>query len=148
MGLTFDQKRLVKAWVAAGLKDQEIIRLAKEQVPPFHISQQNISKNYRRNTERRVQELMQQDREDSVLRTGLALKENRIKRLQEYEKLANERLQHERDAKAMSSLMNQARGCLDDIAKELGERREKLDVEANVQIRDIAAIMSRIYGDD
>ena len=30
MGLTFDQKKLVKAWVAAGLKDQEIVRLAKE----------------------------------------------------------------------------------------------------------------------
>lgn len=147
MGLTFDQKKLVKAWVAAGLKDAEIIRLAKEQVPPFHISQQNINKNYRKSTERRVQQLMQQERTDEVLRTGLAVKENRIKRLTEYEEILQGKLQHERDSRAMSALVNQARGCLDDIAKELGERREKIDMEANVQSRDIVKIMQRIFSE-
>ena len=148
MGLNREQKKLVRAWVAAGLKDAEIIRLAKEQVPPFHISQPNISKNYRKPTERRVQELMQQERTDEVLRTGLAVKENRIKRLTEYEELLQGKLQHERDARAMSALVNQARGCLDDIAKELGERREKIDMEANVQSRDIVKIMQRVFADD
>ena len=148
MGLTFDQKKLVKAWVAAGLKDQEIIRLAKEQVPPFHISQQNINKNYRRPTERRVQELLQQDRADSVLRTGLAMKENRIRELAELYAMAKDDVKNNRDGRTRTGMANVARGCLDDIAKELGERREKIDMEANVAVRDIAAIMNRIYGDD
>ncbi len=147
MGLNQNQKNLVKAWVAAGLKDREIIQLAKEQVPPFHISQQNISKNYRKPVRKKVERLLERQ-EDSVLRSGLAVRENRIKRLMEYEELARERMKMEKDPKGLSTLINQARGCLDDIAKEMGERREKIDVSANVHIRDIAAIMAKVYGDD
>lgn len=147
MGLTFDQKKLVKAWVAAGLKDAEIIRLAKEQVPPFHISQQNINKNYRKSTERRVQQLMQQERADEVLRTGLAVKENRIRELTELYGMAKDDVKNNRDGRIRTGMANVARGCLDDIAKELGERREKIDMEANVQSRDIVKIMQRIFSE-
>ena len=148
MGLTFDQKKLVKAWVAAGLKDAEIVRLAKEQVPPFHISQQNINKNYRKPTERRVQKLMQQERADEVLRSGLALKENRIRELAEIYGMAKDDVQHNKDGRVRTGMANVARGCLDDIAKELGERRDKVDVEANVHVRDIVAIVARLYDED
>ena len=148
MGLTREQKNLVKAWMAAGLRDADIIRLAKEQVPPFHITRQNLSKNYRTSTERKVRDIVSREKEDSILRTGLAVKENRIKRLTEYEEILQGKLQHERDSRAMSALVNQARGCLDDIAKELGERREKIDMEANVQSRDIVKIMQRVFADD
>jgi len=148
MGLSREQKKLVRAWVAAGLKDQEIIRRAQEQVPPFHISQPNISKNYRKHTERKIREIVSREDEESVLRSGLALRENRIKRLMEYEELARNRMQFERDAKGITALMNQCRGCLDDIAKEMGERREKVDVNANIHMRDIVAIMEKVYGND
>jgi tRNA pseudouridine-54 N-methylase len=148
MGLSKEQKKLVKVWVAAGLKDQEIIRRAQEQVPPFHISQQNISKNYRKHTERKIREIVNREEEESVLRSGLAVRENRIKRLQEYEAELSRKLYLAKDGKETSALINQARGCLDDIAKEMGERREKIDVSSNVHIRDIAAIMAKVYGDD
>lgn len=147
MALTKDQKNLVKAWVAAGLKDGEIIRRASEQVPPFRVTHQNISKNYRKHTERKIREIVSREDEESVLRTGLAVRENRIKRLQEYETELSRKLYLAKDGRETSALINQARGCLDDIAKELGERREKIDVEANVHAKDIAAIMKRVYGD-
>ena len=147
MGLTFDQKKLVKAWVAAGLKDQEIIRKAKEQIPPFHISQQNISKNYRKPTERKVRDIMARENEESVLRSGLAVKENRIRELAELYAMAKDDVRNNKDGRVRTGMANVARGCLDDIAKELGERREKLDVDANVHVRDIVAIVGRIYND-
>ena len=144
MGLTKEQKSLVKAWVAAGLKDQEIIRRASEQVPPFRVTHQNISKNYRKHTERRVRDLISQEKEDSVLRSGLALKENRIRELEKMFYIALE----QKDRAGNRGNISQARGCLDDIAKEMGERREKVDVDANIHMRDIVAIMNKVYGDD
>ena len=38
------------------------------------------------------------------------------------------------------------RGCLDDIAKELGQRSSKVDVNANVRVKDITAIVRKVYG--
>lgn len=143
MGLSKEQKQLVKAWVAAGLKDQEIIHRAKEQIPPFHISQQNISKNYRKHTERRVRDLISQEKEDSVLRSGLALKENRIRELEKMYHIAME----QKDRSGNKGNISQARGCLDDIAKELGERKQVVDVTAEARVRDIIAIRNRLYGD-
>ena len=147
MCLTDEQQKMVKAWVAAGLKDGEIIRRASEQVPPFKLTKQNISKNYRRHTERRIREMRSQEEEDSILRTGLALRENRVRELEELYRLAMEDVRHSKDGRVRQGMANVCRGCLDDIAKELGERREKLDVEASVHRRDIIAIMERVYGD-
>ena len=147
MGLTREQKDLVKAWVAAGLKDREIIELASKQVPPFHLTKQNLSKHYRSHTERRIREIVQQQKEDSVLRSGLALREERVKMLGE---VARDLMARAKVVKQESypAYVSQIRGCLDDIAKEMGERREKLDVNANVRIRDIVAIGNKIYGKD
>ena len=148
MCLTNEQQKMVKAWVAAGLQDGEIIRLASEQVPPFKLTKQNISKNYRRNTERRIREIRSQQEEDAILRSGLALRENRVRELEELYRLAMDDVRHSHDGRVRQGMANVARGCLDDIAKELGERREKLDVEANVHRRDIVAIMDKVYGKD
>lgn len=148
MGLTTEQKNLVKAWVAAGMKDQEIIRRAREQIPPFHLTKQNLSKNYRKSTERKVREIVARQNEEAVLRSGLALKENRIRELAEIYGMAKDDLQHNKDGRVRTGMANVARGCLDDIAKELGERRDKVDVEANVHVRDIVAIVARLYDED
>lgn len=147
MGLTREQKNLVKAWVAAGLKDQQIIEMAKKQVPPFHLTRQNLSKNYRKHTERKIRDIVSREAEESVLRQGLALREERVKLLGEVAKDLAERSKHIKEG-SYPAYVSQLRGCLDDIAKEMGERREKVDVNANVHMRDIVAIMEKVYGND
>lgn len=148
MGLTQGQKKLVKAWVASGKTDKEIIALANNQDPPFKISRQNISKNYRRKTEQQVQQIISKREEtEDVLRAGLALKEERIKLLAEtaeYLTGAIKKVPYDK----VSGMVNAMRGCLDDIAKELGQRSNKIDVNANVRVRDIVAIVEKVYGDD
>lgn len=149
MALTKDQKDLVTKWVAAGLKDREIVRLAKEQTPPFHISQQSISKTYRKKVDRGIQRAAAQKRDDQVLRDGLAAKEGRIRMLED---MANYMFQQAKAipvsrANQLPGYVNAMRGCLDDIAKELGQRSSKVDVNADVRVRDIVAIVKKIYGE-
>lgn len=49
-------------------------------------------------------------------------------------------------AQLVPTFINAMRGCLDDIAKELGQRSTKMDVNANVRVRDIVAIVDKVYG--
>ena len=51
-------------------------------------------------------------------------------------------------AMQMPSTVNAMRGCLDDIAKELGQRNSKVDINANLRVRDIVKIVERVYSDD
>ena len=144
MGLTKDQKNLVKSWVAAGYNDRQIVKLAEGENPPFHISQQNISKNYRKKVEKKVQQISQEKQEEDVLRKGLAVKEERIQML---ERTANYLFEMVPRTAAMQlpSVVNAMRGCLDDIAKELGQRKNNVDVNANLQVQDITAIVNRLF---
>ena len=147
MSLTRDQKNLIQQWVAAGYSNKEIIRMAAEHNPPFVLKGANITKNYRKPVEEKVRTI-QSDREENALRKGLAIRENRIRELSELYQLAKEDVRNNKDGRVRTGMANVARGCLDDIAKELGERREKLDVSANIHMRDIAAIMQKVYGDE
>ena len=148
--LNQDQKNLVRGWVAAGKTDKEIIALAKNQDPPFTISRQNISKHYRKQTEKKVREIVREKHEDDALRSGLALKEERIRMLQETAEFLYKEIKQIPAARAqmVPTYVNSMRGCLDDIAKELGQRSTKMDVNANVRVRDIVAIVDKVYGDE
>ena len=121
--------------------------MAAEHNPPFVLKGANITKNYRKPVEEKVRTI-QSDREENALRKGLAIRENRIRELSELYQLAKEDVRNNKDGRVRTGMANVARGCLDDIAKELGERREKLDVSANIHMRDIAAIMQKVYGDE
>lgn len=147
--LNQDQKNLVREWVAAGRSDKEIIALAGNQNPPFTISRQNIYKNYRKQTERKVRETVRAEKETDALRSGLAVKEERIRMLQETAEYVYGQIREIPASKAnlLPSFINAMRGCLDDIAKELGQRSNKVDVNANVRVRDIVAIVDKVYGD-
>ena len=82
MALTYDQKLLIKEWVAAGKSNREIIRLAAEQDPPFTVKGANITKSYRKTVARQVEQIQEKQEEDA-LRAGLAEKEARIRMLDE-----------------------------------------------------------------
>ena len=147
MRLTDDQKLLIQEWVAAGKTNREIIRLAAEHDPPFEVKGANISKNFRKPVQEKVRQIREEKTEEAV-RAGLEAKEERIRMLEktaEYlfksiDKIPLMQLQ------TVPSYVNAMRGCLDDIAKELGQRNSKIDVNANVRVRDIVKIVDRVYG--
>ena len=147
--LTNDQKLLIREWVAAGKKNREIIRLAAEHDPPFVISGANISKNFRKGVEQQTARIRQEEREEDVLRAGLAVKEERIRMLDETARYLYRELKKIPVSRAnqLPGFVNAMRGCLDDIAKELGQRSSKVDVNGNVYVQDIQAIVKKLYGE-
>ncbi len=142
--LTNEQRKLVKAWIAAGLTDKEIMSQAEAADPPFRISKQAIHKSYRSKTTRKIRRLIEENEELEALSSGLAVKEKRIVELERLYQMSLMRV----DKNGNRGDIQQARGCLDDIAKELGERRQKVDMTGNIRVRDIVAIKNRVYGED
>ena len=142
--LTQEQKKLVKVWVAAGMSNTEIINQAAAADPPFKISRQAILKHYRTKTAKKIKQLVEETDEFETLSSGLAVKEKRIVELERLYQMSLMRV----DKNGNRGDIQQARGCLDDIAKELGERRQKVDMTGNIRVRDIVAIKNRVYGED
>ena len=147
MRLTDDQKLLIQEWVAAGHSNREIIRLAAEHDPPFEVKGANISKNFRKPVQEKVREIREEKAEDAV-RSGLAAKEERIRMLEKTAEYLFERIDKIplMQLQTVPAYVNAMRGCLDDIAKELGQRNTKVDVNANVRVRDIVKIVEKVYG--
>jgi len=147
MRLTDDQKLLIQEWVAAGKTNREIIRLAAEHDPPFEVKGANISKNFRKPVQKKVQQI-REEKTDDAIRVGLAAKEERIRLLEKTAQYLFERIDKIplMQLQTVPSYVNAMRGCLDDIAKELGQRNSKIDVNANVRVRDIVKIVDRVYG--
>ena len=142
--LTVDQRLLIQEWVAAGKTNREIIRLAAEYDPPFVVKSANISKTFRKQVKRTEKEVVR-EREAEAVRAGLEVKDERIRMLDETAHYLFGMIQRV-PYMQLPSIVNSMRGCLDDIAKELGQRNSKVDVNANVAVKDICAIVDRIYG--
>jgi len=144
MRLTNEQRLLIEEWVAAGKTNQEIIRLAAEQDPPFTVKGANISKTFRKQVTKTVAAVREVQKVEAV-QAGLAVKEKRIRMLDETAQFMFYMMRRVPSDK-MPGIVNAMRGCLDDIAKELGQRSSKVDVNANVRVKDIRQIVERIYG--
>lgn len=144
MRLTNDQKLLIQEWVAAGKTNREIIRLAAEQTPPFEIKGSTISKVYRKQVSAKVEQIREEQEEDA-LRKGLAVREERIAMLEKTAEYLFGMIQRI-PAMQLPGTVNAMRGCLDDIAKELGQRNSKIDLNANLRVRDIVKIVEKVYG--
>lgn len=144
MRLTNEQKLLITEWVAAGKTNQQIIRLAAEHDPPFEVKSANISKTFRKQTEKK-ESVIHEERKAEAIQSGLAEKEARIRMLEETAKFLFGVFPMTPSDK-MPGIVNAMRGCLDDIAKELGQRSSKVDVNANVRVKDITAIVKKVYG--
>ncbi len=144
MRLNEGQKAKVLEWVAEGCKTDEINRRAAEHTEPFKVSRDQV-RFYRKTRKVDLQELSD-TAELNALNTGLALKTERVKKLQQLaDKLEadlfgenlwvtdvkavnNERVYIER---FNSAEVSEYRGVLDDIAKEVGGRVVKTDVTSN-----------------
>jgi len=143
------QKEALLSWVAEGLKTDEINKRAAKFKPRFKVSARVVAY-YRKSRDVKLEEIKAAD-ETSALNTGLALKENRVARLQ---KLADlliddlfeldllwtdevkgiggadnfERIDYKEFNKAEVDAL---RGVLDDIAAEVGHRIKKSDVTSD-----------------
>ena len=144
MRLTNEQRLLIEEWVAAGKTNQQIIRLAAEYDPPFEVKSANISKTFRKGSEKKEAVILE-ERSAEAVSAGLAEKEARIRMLQETAEYMYNWMKRVPPDK-MPQIVNAMRGCLDDIAKELGQRSSKVDVNANVRVKDITAIVRKVYG--
>ena len=145
MRLKKAQKNALQEWVAAGLETGEINSKAAEFEPPFSVSRTQVDY-YRKTRGIKLGELMESGDYDA-LKTGLALKAERVKKLAQLAGLMEKDLfggvLWTDDVKMIGSGFNQERvefeefnaaevqqyrGVLDDIAKEVGERAQKTEV--------------------
>lgn len=144
MRLTNDQRLLIEEWVAAGKTNQQIIRLAAEHDPPFTVKSANISKTFRKTAEKK-EAVVREVQTIEAISNGLAEKDARIRKLEKTAEYLFDMIPRVA-LMQLPSVVNSMRGCLDDIAKELGQRSSKVDVNANVRVKDITAIVRKVYG--
>jgi hypothetical protein len=148
MRLKKKQREQLIAWTSEGLKTDEINERARGFAPPFEVSTQQVDW-YRDRHHVKLKEI-QASGEYDALTTGLALKEARIRRLQELAELLEEDLFGDRlwlDRVKAAGFMRvdyeefnatevqQYRGLLDDIAKEVGHRKQSIEHSGQVDVR-------------
>jgi hypothetical protein len=145
MRLKKEQRNALQEWVASGLKTDEINLKAAEFEPPFSVSRA-LADYYRKTRNVKIGELMQSGDYDA-LKTGLALKAERVNKLAQLAGLMELDLFGDvlwvSDVKMIGSgayqervefdtfnaaEVQQYRGVLDDIAKEVGDRAQRNEV--------------------
>jgi hypothetical protein len=148
MRLRKAQKEATLAWIAEGLQTDEINARARDFSAPFSVSRQQVD--YFRKTRRQDINAIKGVDELNALTTGLALRENRVAKLQQLAALMEKDLfggfLWTDEVKGVGSgniaeiidyeLFNsgeviQYRGVLDDIAKEMGGRVQRQDITSD-----------------
>jgi hypothetical protein len=144
MRLKKTQKEALLKWIAEGLRSDEINERAGEFIPPFSVYPQHVD--YYRRTRQADIEILSRAGEQDALSEGLALKSQRVKRLKQLAGLMEKDLfggflwldqvkgvgsgeiaqivDYEEFNKGE---VDAYRGVLDDIAKELGGRSQRVE---------------------
>lgn len=144
MRLRKKQREKVLQWIAEGLNSAEINERASKEKPPFSIDRRRVD--YYRKTRKIDMDAIVSVDEHNALATGLAIKENRVADLQKLANLMKKDLfggfLWTEETKGVGSgdaaeiieydVFNGAevaafRGVLDDIAKEMGGRVQKIE---------------------
>lgn len=155
MRLTKKQKQNVLAWIAEGIGTDEINGRAALASQPFSVSKQQVD--WYRKTRRVEFDALSRASELAALSRGLALKEVRVARLQALAALMERDLfggflwvenvksvgsgpsQELVDYEEFnSSEVKEYRGVLDDIAKEMGHRKQVVDFNIKHQAEKLA----------
>ena len=139
--LTKKQREFVLAAIAEGLETDEINKRAAKCKPPFTVTRQDVDY-YRKSRGLRVKDLKESGDLDA-LSMGFARREERVQALSEIGRSLYEDLQGAirslTDGQFKEGEIRQMRGIFDDLAKEMGDRKTKLehssDPDAPVTIR-------------
>lgn len=146
MKLNKKQREQLLTWIAEGLESGEINKRASKFKPAFEVTRQQVD-HYRKTRDVSIEELKGQG-ETSALKTGLALKENRVKMLQDLADLLaadifKGGLLWTESAKGIGSgptweryeykefnaaEVRELRATLEDIAAEVGDRIRKQEI--------------------
>lgn len=145
MRLRRDQKNALLKWIATGLESGEINIQAAKFKPPFSVSRAQVD--YYRHTRRVDLKELSKDLENDSLITGLSIKAERVRRLQLLAALMEEDIfagvlwtvqvkmigsgvdQERVEFEEFNTAeVQQYRGTLEDIAKELGGRAQKTEI--------------------
>jgi len=171
MKLNKKQREKLKELVATGLLTDEINAITATFKPPLQVTRQQVD-GYRKRLEPKISEILK-ERELSPLMTGIAIKENRISLLQQLaEEMKKDLLEKKRmwvvnnyrmvgrgeDAVLMEyeefnqAEVNQLRGVLDDVAKEVGGRVNKTALTDSqgkdlIDLEKIDFALRKIYGE-
>jgi hypothetical protein len=163
MRLRKNQKEKVLELISAGAKTDEINNAGALFEPPFRVSRQQVDK-YRKTRKIELRAILSVD-EKNAMKAGLALKENRVIKLQQLAGL----MEHDlfggflwtEEVKGVgagpaaevvdydqfnSAEVAQYRGVLDDIAKEVGERKEAPAVSMSINVEGLGQILDKVYG--
>ena len=144
--LSKNQREALLAWIGEGLETDEINTRAAKWKPRFRVTRQQVD--HYRKTRRIALHEIKEDGEASSLKIGLALKENRVAKLQLLaDKMLADLLEQDRwwllQVKGIGQGENferveyfefnkaeidAVRGVLDDIAGEVGERVRRADL--------------------
>jgi hypothetical protein len=147
--LSKEQKDALLTWIAEGLDTDEINKRAAKFKPPFKVSRQLV-RHYRKTRELSFQEIKEAD-ENSALKKGFAIRVERVTLLQTMAEKIVEDLFPQDDVgnkrwlEMSKTVANEPydyvqfnrgefeelRGILDDIAREVGERRPDMVVNNN-----------------
>jgi hypothetical protein len=149
------QQNSLLEWAAEGLRLTEINERAAEFDPPFEVEWLQL-KHARKRAKKRFSEL-REDYEKEALSEGLSRKAVRIRRLAQLaEKLEADLFDHDRlwvqEPKQVGAQVieverfnapevKEYRGLLDDIARELGERRQSIDLALT---KELDALLDRL----
>lgn len=154
MRLKKAQKEATLAWIAEGLQTDEINDRAASFEPPFSVLRQQVD--YYRKTRKQDINAIKSVDELHALTTGLALKGNRVAKLQQLAALMERDLfggfLWTEEVKGVGSgdiaqivdyeefnaaEVTQYRGVLDDIAKETGGRVQRQDVTSGGKVIEV-----------
>jgi hypothetical protein len=155
MKLLKAQRKVLLEWISEGLETDEINKRAAKFKPPFKVLRSQVT--WYRNTRKVSLEKIKSEDDTSALKAGLALRENRVAKLQLLaERLLGDLLGEGEDdrlwldqVKGIGSQDNyerieyiefnkgevdSLRGLLDDIAAEVGERSKKQGVNLSLDL--------------
>ena len=156
--LSKHQRELLLKWIGEGLETDEINKRAAKCNLPFKV-RRSLVDHYRKTRKADLDEIKKSG-EHSALSAGLALKEERVKRLDELANILWENITlgpdrlWQKDVKSIGSgetaevvdfetfnaaLVREFRGLLDDISKEVGQRKSIVEV-SSWEARILAAI--------
>lgn len=154
MRLKKGQKEAVLKWIAAGLKSDEINERASEYIPPFSVSRRQVDY-YRQSRKGDIAALVAAGEQDA-LSEGLALKGERVKKLKQLAALMERDLfggfLWTEQIKGVGSgdvaqvvdyeefnrgEVSEYRATLDDIAKEMGHRVNKQEIDTGPTLTDV-----------
>ena len=147
--LTKQQRNLIMMWLAAGFTARETAAKAEEQ--GIIVSYQTVAK-YKPKIIPQIADIVEQ-KETSALKQGIAIKENRVQKLADMEALMYDSIcQRVKSGYSVDALIREWRGLLDDVAKEMGDRRNvnnnTINVNNTINIVERAnALLEKTYGE-